>query len=65
MTIKDDARNFIHGFRVGGRRGRRLVFNALSPNVDQHYQGQPWAINYDDPKYYEDDVYDGEWEDDD
>jgi len=65
MTIKDDARNFFRGMKTGGRRGRKIAFNALSPNVDPYNQGQPWAINYDDPKYYEDELYDGEWEDED
>jgi len=62
MTIKDDARNFVRGMKTGGRRGRKIAFNALSPNVPPYYQGQPWKDNPDEPIDYS--VYDMDDQDD-
>lgn len=63
MTFQDNIREVRRGLKVGGRRGRNIVFSALSPNIDRFYQGQPWAINSTEPIDWE--CYDNDelWDD--
>jgi hypothetical protein len=59
MTYKDDLFNVKRALKMkSGRRRKRTLAEALSPNVNYDDQGQPW-LQEEAEEYDEADWYDG------